>query len=111
GSAGIRRTIYRYTIYNGLLRLADALLERSTGAAPAFLRYLRDNSGLANVDVEPLSLDFVSPLGPAPRRPLPYVFLFVIDSLRPDYLAPYNPAVTFTPRIAQLAGDSLVLRN
>ena len=47
--------------------------------------------------------------GPSPVRP--HIFLLVIDSLRRDYLAPYNPAVTFTPAIAALAEDSLVFRN
>src|SRR5262249_44864244 len=41
----------------------------------------------------------------------PFVFLFVIDSLRHDYLAPYNDAVTFTPRLKAFAEDSLVFRN
>ena len=35
----------------------------------------------------------------------------MIDSLRRDYLSPYNPAVTFTPAIDALARDSLVYRN
>ncbi len=45
------------------------------------------------------------------RAPLPNVFIFLIDSLRRDYLSPYNPAVTFTPAIAQFAADSYVFRN
>ena len=39
------------------------------------------------------------------------MFVFVVDSLRRDYLSPYNSAVTFTPGIAALAEDSLVFRN
>ena len=45
------------------------------------------------------------------RAPLPHVFIFLIDSLRRDYLSPYNPAVTFTPAIERLAADSYVFRN
>ena len=45
------------------------------------------------------------------RAPLPNVFIFLIDSLRRDYLSPYNPAVTFTSSIAKLAADSYVFRN
>jgi arylsulfatase A-like enzyme len=41
----------------------------------------------------------------------PHVFVLVVDSLRRDYLSPYNPAVTFTPRLEALARDSLVFRN
>lgn len=36
----------------------------------------------------------------------PHVFVFVVDSLRRDYLSPYNPAVTFTPAIQQFASES-----
>jgi hypothetical protein len=36
----------------------------------------------------------------------PHVFVFVVDSLRRDYLSPYNPAVTFTPAIQQFANES-----
>ena len=56
-----------------------------------------------NVDLAPLTGD------PAAVRP--HVFVFVVDSLRRDYLSPYNPAVTFTPGIAALAKDSLVFQD
>ena len=56
-----------------------------------------------DVDLATLSGD------PAAARP--HVFVFVVDSLRRDYLAPYNPAVTFTPAIEELARDSLVFLN
>jgi arylsulfatase A-like enzyme len=45
------------------------------------------------------------------RAPVPHVFILSIDSLRRDYLSPYNPAVTFTPGVAKLAADSYVFRN
>jgi glucan phosphoethanolaminetransferase (alkaline phosphatase superfamily) len=53
----------------------------------------------------------LAPLTGSPSIQRPHVFLFVVDSLRRDYLAPYNPAVTFTPAIATLAQDSLVFKN
>ena len=43
------------------------------------------------------------------RAPLPHVFILMIDSLRRDYLSPYNPAVTFTPAIAQARRRQLCL--
>ncbi len=45
------------------------------------------------------------------REPMPHVFIFVIDSLRRDYLSPYNPSVTFTPSIGSFAADSYVFTN
>jgi len=53
----------------------------------------------------------VPSLGPAPADPKPLIFLFVIDSLRPDYLRPYNAAVGFPPQIDAFAADSLLFRN
>jgi len=47
---------------------------------------------------------------PAVRNP-PNIFVIVVDSLRPDYLSPYNAAATFTPAIADFASSSVVLRQ
>ncbi len=55
-------------------------------------------------------LQVVDSLVPA-RGPRPNIFIFVIDSLRQDYLGAYNPAVDFTPNIDALARDSVVMRN
>jgi Sulfatase len=41
----------------------------------------------------------------------PNVFIFVIDSMRPDYLGPYNEHVHYTPNIDALARDSVIFRN
>jgi arylsulfatase A-like enzyme len=50
--------------------------------------------------------------GPPAANPYrPHIFIFVIDSLRPDYLSAYNPAVTFTPAIGAFANESVVMRH
>jgi hypothetical protein len=42
----------------------------------------------------------------------PHVFVIVVDSLRPDYLAPYNAAAAaFTPSIAAFARESRVVQH
>jgi hypothetical protein len=41
----------------------------------------------------------------------PNIFLFVIDSVRPDYIGAYNPKVDFTPNLDALAHDGVALRN
>src|SRR5262249_45823865 len=91
-------------------RLADGVLRTTSVAEPAFNRFARANTGLAD-DVEPIEVEFVRPLSESAVQPKPFVFLLVIDSLRPDYLAPYNGRVTFTPRIAEFPADSFVFRN
>ena len=37
--------------------------------------------------------------------------MIVIDSLRRDYLSPYNSGVDFTPGVAEFARESIVLEN
>src|SRR4030095_1987174 len=67
--------------------------------------YLRAHTLVPATRIRPIDADFVSPLGPGAIRP-PHIFPIVVDSLRRDYLSPYNPAVTFTPNIARLAAES-----
>src|SRR5688500_13064558 len=75
------------------------------------VRFLHAQTNIPrDTQVEAVDVDLAQFTGsPAAQRP--HVFLFVVDSLRRDYLSPYNPAVTFTPAIAALAQDSLVFRN
>jgi hypothetical protein len=81
------------------------------GNASAFYAYLRANTNIPkDVRIEPIEIDFVRPLVTATTEK-PYIFLLVIDSLRRDYLSPYNPAVTFTAEFGRFADESLVFRN
>lgn len=41
----------------------------------------------------------------------PNVFLFVIDSMRADYLGAYNPRIDYTPTLDALAHDSVVFHR
>ena len=41
----------------------------------------------------------------------PNVFIFVIDSMRADYLGAYNPKVDYTPHLDALASDSIVFHR
>ncbi len=45
------------------------------------------------------------------REPRPNIFVFVIDSMRPDYLGAYNSRVDFTPNLDAFAKDSVVLHH
>ncbi len=44
-----------------------------------------------------------------PNRP--HIFILVIDSLRQDYLKPYNSEVTFTPEINRFSEDAFVFKK
>ncbi|MEP6914895.1 MAG: sulfatase-like hydrolase/transferase [Acidobacteriota bacterium] len=104
-----RRWLARYAVYNPSFRFTQDLLHHGS-ATPAFDRFLRAHTGIPE-DVPPVDVDFVRGLTRSPIDPKPLIFLFVIDSLRPDYLGAYNPAVRFTPRLDAFAAESLVFRN
>jgi len=104
------RLLDRYAVYNPSFRVADGMLRRTRASSTSFDNYLRLNTGLTAVQVDPIDIDFVPHLE-ATTAPKPLIFLFVIDSLRPDYLAAYNPQVKFTPRIAEFAKESVVFTN
>ncbi len=57
------------------------------------------------------SIDLVRELTPDKNPDKPNIFIFVVDSLRSDYVSAYDPAVTFTPAIGAFAADSVVFRN
>jgi hypothetical protein len=104
-----QHTLSRYAVYNASYLMADSLLRHRVESS-TFDRYLRANTGLTDVGVRPISIDPV----PSPARskaPPPHIFLFVVDSLRSDYLSPYDPGVHFTPRIAEFAAQSLSFPN
>jgi hypothetical protein len=88
----------------------DTLGSGTTGDAAAFYTYLRANAEIQSNAIEPVSIDFVDAWSHKNHRP-PHLFVFIIDSLRRDYLAAYNGAVTFTPAFDAFAADSFVFRR
>jgi hypothetical protein len=100
-----------YVAVDPSFRLVRDLSRANSGEAARFYAYLKANSTISHHDViAPVELDFVRPLAAGGGRK-PHIFLFVIDSLRPDYLSPYNPSVTFTPSIGAFALDSFVFER
>jgi len=45
------------------------------------------------------------------KGPHPNIFIFVVDSMRADYIGPYNPAVDYTPHLDALARESIVFQH
>lgn len=86
-------------------RLIRHLLWVEPEGSAEFFATLRAHTLIEYTEVDPVAVDFVAPLAPAPIQP-PNIFLFVVDSLRRDYLSPYNPAVTFTPAFGAFAATS-----
>jgi hypothetical protein len=93
------------TAYDVLSRPIDSQSSRQ------FYEFLKQNTNLGpNASAAPADIRLVANLQPT-RGNKPNIFLFVIDSLRPDFISPYNPAVDYTPEIGRFATDSVVLEN
>ena len=60
--------------------------------------------------VAPVTIDLAA-LDGAPAAVRPHIFVFVVDSLRRDYVSPYNRQVTFTPALERFARESTVFER
>ena len=95
--------------------LADALVQRP-GLDADYYRFLQTQAHGSGRSLPTIpDVDFRMSLSRAVNRPahgpLPDIYVFVIDSLRRDYLSPYNPSVSFTPQIEAFAAGNFVFRN
>jgi hypothetical protein len=108
-AADAAHVLERYSVYNAAFRTTDAMLNQGS-SSPRFVHFLREHTGIDET-LSPISIDLVPNPAPVPMQPAPHVFLFVIDSLRPDYLSAYNSAVDFTPNIGKFAASNLVFTN
>ena len=82
-----------------------------TAPCDALCEFLNQQTNIpASMEVKPVDIGLVQELKLTPK-PKPNIFIFVIDSLRQDYVSAYNPAVDFTPELGKFASDSVVMRN
>jgi hypothetical protein len=94
-------------------KTAYDVLSRSVNneAHADFYQFLKRNTNLSpDTAVGPADLSLVPALRPTAGEK-PNIFIFVIDSLRQDYVSPYNPSVDFMPEIDRFAHDSIVMQN
>ena len=96
----------RYAAVDPSFHFLQDLSRASSADAASFYGYLKANSTISRNDIKPVDVDLVRPLEP-PRGERPHIFLFILDSLRRDYISPYNPRVTFTPAIDRFARRAL----
>jgi hypothetical protein len=92
-----------------LARVASSAFVSRQPVDSAFFRTLLDNEASLWAATPVVPGDALIPI--AKPASAPNVFVIVIDSLRRDYLSPYNPAVTFTPAVDQWARASFVFKN
>jgi arylsulfatase A-like enzyme len=100
-----------YAGHDNSFQLAHHILGNSRREVCGDLcRILRENSNIRDTRLRAPDVQLVSPLT-ASHGERPNVFVFVIDSMRPDYLGPYNPRVDYTPNLDALARDGIVMHN
>ncbi|MGA8152041.1 MAG: sulfatase-like hydrolase/transferase [Terriglobales bacterium] len=106
----VRHAMDNYAARDASFRLVHDFLGGARGEACSDLcRILRENTNIRNARVS-TDLELVDQLAPA-HGERPNIFIFVVDSLRPDYLGAYNPKVDFTPNLDAFARDSITVHD
>lgn len=107
----IQRSLEKYAARDASFNLAYRMLGNGPKSEPCgeLCKILREYTEIRGAQAR-FDLKLVDPLVPATGE-RPNIFLFVIDSMRPDYLGAYNAKATFTPNLDALARDSTVVRN
>jgi len=105
--ASPQMTLDRYAAVDPAFRLVrDARTGRSAETVE-YYAFLKSHTLAPLNKIPRREVDLVSPLTPASGM-RPDIYLIIVDSLRRDYLEPYNARVSFTPEIERLARDSFV---
>lgn len=107
----IARGIDKYALQDVSFNLTNRLLGngRSGETCGDLCRILREYTEVRDAKAS-TDLKLVDNLRPSSGA-RPNIFLFVIDSMRPDYLGAYNAKATFTPNLDALARESVVMHN
>jgi hypothetical protein len=107
----ISLTLEAYAGHDNSFQLAHHILGNSRHEVCGDLcRILRENTNIRDAGLHAPDVQLVDPLTVS-NSERPNVFVFVIDSMRPDYLGPYNPRVDYTPNLDALARDGIVMHN
>lgn len=106
----ISLTLESYAGHDNSFQLAHHILGNARHEACGDLcRILRENTNIRDTQAHS-DIQLVEPLTPSTSEH-PNIFVFVIDSMRPDYLGAYNPAVDYTPNLDAFARESIVLHH
>jgi len=106
----ISLSLEEYGGHDASFQLAHHVLGNARDAGCKDLcRILREYTNIRDTHISQ-GVKLVDNLTPT-QQARPNIFLFVIDSMRPDYLGAYNPSVDYTPNLDALARDSVVFHR
>ncbi|MCU1286299.1 MAG: hypothetical protein JWO13_2649 [Acidobacteriales bacterium] len=114
GSSDLENVIEQYAGRDLSYKVARDILTPSMydSSYQAFYTFLQQNSELPeSVHADSVDIKLVDELKPSPIKKKPNLFVFVIDSLRRDYVSSYNKSVTFTPNLEAFGRESVVMEN
>jgi hypothetical protein len=92
-------------------RVASAAAANEPDPDPDYFQFLQRHTDIGPGASSTIPVVNLAAPGGAAGGPRPNIFIFVVDTLRRDYLSPYNHAVTFTPNIERFAAEGFVFRN
>ncbi len=106
----VARAMDNYAAGDASFQLAHHLLGNGRGEDCGDLCHiLRENTNVRDAEAV-RDLQLVDHFVPAAGR-RPNIFIFVIDSLRQDYVGAYNSRVDFTPNLDAFASESVAIHN
>jgi hypothetical protein len=101
----------RYAGYEPSFRVLHELVQARQSDDKGFFELLQRHTNIPRaVDIAPIEVRFAGELRQSAVPP-PNVFMVVVDSLRPDYLSPFNPKVTFTPGLGRFGTQADLFKN
>jgi phosphoglycerol transferase MdoB-like AlkP superfamily enzyme len=100
----------RWTGYDVSFKLIHDSLAPDV-ADQGFYRFLIQNTNIArSTPIAPVPITLADLQTPSPGKK-PNIFMVTVDSMRRDYLSPFNSDVDFTPEIGKFAKESVVMEN
>ncbi len=91
--------------------IEDALAPPASVSDTGLVDFLERHTNIPrSAHVAPVTIDLAA-LDGTPAAVRPHIFVFVVDSLRRDYVSAYNPRVTFTPALERFARESTVFER
>jgi hypothetical protein len=110
GAFHVEAALDRLAARDLAVRLQAGAFVRQPGLDRDYYRYLQRSAASSVSGSTSLPRVTLSKEG-RPSGPKPHIFIFVIDSLRRDYLSLYNAAVDFTPSMDRFGRDNFVFTN
>jgi len=106
----ISLSLEAYAGHDASFQLAHQILGNARNQVCGDLcRILREYTNVRDTHAR-TDVQLVGQLSPS-NQTRPNIFIFVIDSMRPDYLGAYNPRATYTPNLDALARESIVFHH